>query len=78
MIFDASNAHQAIYDTINKAEPDLQAELDINSQTRDNSFQSFVIYLLISPYGNEKLDLLNIVKNNYVRELEKNNYLVNS
>ena len=72
MILDASKAHQTIYDTINKAEPDLQAELDTNSQTRDNSFQSFVIYLLISPYDNEKVDLLNIVKNNYARELEQN------
>jgi hypothetical protein len=31
MILDASKAHQTIYDTINKAEPDLQAELDLNS-----------------------------------------------
>jgi hypothetical protein len=56
IILDASKAHQKIFDTINKAEPDIQAELDINSQTSDNSFQSFVIYLLISPYVNEKVD----------------------
>jgi hypothetical protein len=31
MILDASKAHQTIYDTINKAEPELQAELDLNS-----------------------------------------------
>jgi hypothetical protein len=56
IILDASKAHQTIYDTINKAEPDIQAELDINSQTSYNSFQSFVIYLLISPYVNKKVD----------------------
>jgi hypothetical protein len=56
IILDASKAHQTIFDTINKAEPDIQAEFDINSQTSDKSFQSFVIYLLISPYVNEKVD----------------------
>jgi hypothetical protein len=34
-----------------------------------------LIYLLISPYDNEKVDLLNIVKKNYGRELETNQQL---
>ena len=34
-----------------------------------------MIYLLISPYDNEKVDLLNIVKKNYGRELETNQQL---
>jgi hypothetical protein len=72
IILDDSKAHQTIFDTINKAEADVQAVLDLNIRTRGNSFQIFVIYMLISPFDNEKVDLLNIVKNNYVRELEKN------
>ena len=61
MILDASKSYQTIYDTINKAEPELQNELDSSSALRDSSFQSFVIYLIIGPYDNEKVDLLNIL-----------------
>lgn len=38
MILDASKAYQTIYDTINKAEPELQNELDSNFNIRDSSF----------------------------------------
>jgi len=34
-----------------------------------------VIYLLISPYDNEKVELLNIIEKDYARDLEKNDLI---
>lgn len=39
------------------------------------AFQNFVIYMLISPYEKEKVDMLNILQKNYARELESNDLL---
>lgn len=50
----------------------LYKNLDNDGNLKINSFINFLIYLLISPYDNEKVDLLNIVKKNYGRELETN------
>jgi hypothetical protein len=53
----------------------LYKTLDKDGNLKINSFINFLIYLLISPYDNEKVDLLNIVKKNYGRELEANQQL---
>lgn len=73
---EASKAHQTIYDTINKTpvEED-KVPLDPAGQKKKKAFQNFVIYLLISSYTNEKVDLLNIVEAMYPRELEQEEML---
>lgn len=72
MILDVCKSYQIIYDTINKAEGDLAEELKDAYwvKLKKNSFDCFLIYLLISPYDNEKVDLMNITKKNYARGLE--------
>jgi len=45
--------------------------LDPTGDERTESFRNFVLYLLISPHSEEKVDLLNIVESLYPRELEK-------
>jgi 26S proteasome regulatory subunit N5 len=72
---DTSKAYQTIYDTIKNTSDELQATLNADGVLMNNSFQNFVIYLLISPYDNEKVDLLNLVQKNYARELESNDLL---
>ena len=69
----ASKAYQIIYDTFNKvqADQDLISKIDQTGSERKSSFQNFVLYLLVSPYTNEKVDLLNIVEAMYPRELEQ-------
>lgn len=73
MIMDACKSYQTIYDTINKAEDELEKELNAldNGKLKKNSFDCFLIYLLISPYENDKVDLMNITKANYARGLEE-------
>jgi 26S proteasome regulatory subunit N5 len=75
MILQAAKAYQTIFDTIKGASEELQATLNKDGTLMDKSFQSFVIYMLISPYDNEKVDMLNIVQKNYARELESNDLL---
>merc|ERR1719183_2751608 len=70
MILDACKAYQTIFDTINKAEGDLLTELDADGALKKRSFDNFVLYLLISPYDNEKVDLMHIVESQYARGLE--------
>ena len=64
-----------MFDTINKAEPELAKELDPEDTQKNKFFQNFVIYLLISPYENEKVDLMHILESLYARDLEKNDLL---
>jgi len=73
---EAAKAYQTIYDTINKTpvEED-KVPLDPSGQKKKDSFRNFVIYLLVSPYTNEKVDLLNIVEAMYPRELEQEELL---
>lgn len=63
---DTAKAYQIIYDTY-AALPD---ELDPSGNERAASFKNFVIYLLLSTYSNEKVDLLHIVEAKYARELD--------
>lgn len=75
MILDCAKAYQTMFDTINKAEPELAKELDGDDTLKNKFFQNFVIYLLISPYDNEKVDLMHILESLYARDLEKNDLL---
>ena len=72
-LLNTSKAYQTIYDTFNKAQADqdLIFKIDPTGSERKSSFQNFVLYLLVSPYTNEKVDLLNIVEAMYPRELEQ-------
>jgi hypothetical protein len=68
-LMSACKAYQIIYDALHKAESDaaLIEALDFNGADRKSSFQNFVIYLLVSTYSNEKVDLLNIIERDYAR-----------
>lgn len=71
-LFAAAKAYQTIYDALNKAASDdkLIEAMDQSGQERKLAFQNFVLYLLVSTYTNEKVDLLNKVEANYARELD--------
>lgn len=73
MIIDACKSYQIIYDTVIKAEGDLADELNAfeGGRIKKKSFENFLIYLLISPYDNEKVDMMHIVQKNYARGLEE-------
>jgi hypothetical protein len=60
MILDVAKSYQIIYDTYNKSDAELQ--LDPTNNLRNQAFQNFILYLMIAPYSNEKVDLLNIVQ----------------
>lgn len=71
-LLNACKSYQTIYDALHAATSDaaLIEALDASGADRKNSFANFVIYLLVSTYSNEKVDLLNKVESNYARELE--------
>ena len=75
MILDAAKAYQIIYDTIQKADEELAKKLDLTGKLKGTAFQNYTIYLLISPYDNEKVDLMNYLKEKYARELEQEDLL---
>lgn len=58
---------QTIFDTISKSKGEAANLTDIKKL----AFEGFVFYLLISPFSNEQVDLLNIVNTLYARELEQ-------
>ncbi len=71
-LLSASKAYQTIYDTLNKASGDvaLISTLDASGADRKSSFQNFILYLLISNFSSEKVDLLQRLESAYPRELE--------
>ena len=73
MILDSAKAYQTIFDTYNKAAPEMN--LDPSGELKAVAFQNFIIYLMVAPYDNEKVDLLNIVNSLYTRELDQNEVL---
>jgi len=78
MLLDAAKSYQIIFDTIKKASDELAADLNKVggfNNLKQLAFQNFVIYLLISAYDNEKVDMLNIIEKNYARDLEENDLL---
>jgi len=71
-MLEAAKAYQLIYDTINKATPEKSAALEEKyPNDRLDAFRNFVLYLLISPYDQAKVDLLKVVEAAYPRELDK-------
>lgn len=72
-LLEVAKSYQTIFDTLNKATSDeaLTAKIDPTGERRRSSFRNFVLYLLVCPYTNEKVDLLNIVEAMYPRELEQ-------
>jgi len=58
-----AKAYQTVFDTLSTAPEELG--LDVGGALRKTSFENFLIYLCLSPYSNEKVDLLNIVEKNY-------------
>lgn len=64
---EAAKDFQIIFDTI-QANP----ELFIDEQEKVVAFQNFILFLMLSPHSNEKVDLLNIVNAKYPRELDAN------
>jgi hypothetical protein len=75
MILESAKSYQTIFDVINKAEPELAKELDPTGTFKTTCFQNFVIYLLVSPYDKEKVDLMHILDSMYARNLEENDLL---
>jgi len=65
---EVAKCFQTIYDTYKDASADLN--LDPSGVNKPKTFQNFVLFLLLSPYNNERVDLTNIVEQNYPRELE--------
>lgn len=61
MLLDCAKAFQTIFDVINKAEEPLATTLNTNGTYKNVAFQNFVIYAMIAPHDNEKVDLLNII-----------------
>jgi 26S proteasome regulatory subunit N5 len=65
MVLETAKAYQTIYDTYHKS-----SELNAPEE-KARAFQNFVIYLMVAPYTNEKVDLLNIANSLYTRELDE-------
>ena len=59
-LLNAAKAYRTIYDTLKKASEDeaLIAGLDPQGLDRKFSFQNFVCYLLVAPYDEVKVQLL--------------------
>jgi len=70
-LLNAAKDFQIIFDVYNKADAELTAKLDSTGEKKSLAFRNFVLYLLVSPYDNEKVDMLNIVEKTYPRDLEK-------
>lgn len=58
MILDTAKSYQTIFDTYNKASVDLA--LDPSGELKKRAFENFALYLMVAPWTNEKVDLLNI------------------
>ena len=61
---EVAKAYQTIYDTFKKASLDeiLNATMDPTGAEKTKSFQNFVLYLLVSPYTEEKVSLLKVLE----------------
>jgi 26S proteasome regulatory subunit N5 len=69
---EVARCYQTIYNTMTEAEENKECELVFSKEEKNRNFENFVIYLMITPYSNEQVDLLNIVNTRYMRELEAN------
>lgn len=70
MTLDAAKAFLTMYDTM------VAMEAEWTDETKkSNSFENFVIFLLLSKFETEKQELLTVVKEKYAREFEKHSKL---
>jgi 26S proteasome regulatory subunit N5 len=84
---EVARCYQTIYNTIVEAEQKKKSEEDqkmeedgvkvpeelkFSEEEKNDSFCNFVVYLMITSFSNEQVDLLNIINSRYARELEKN------
>ena len=58
MLLDTAKAFQTIFDTYNKA--DVALGLDPSGDLKKKAFENFALFLMVAPWTNEKVDLLNI------------------
>lgn len=65
-----ANSYKIIYDCLNE-----NNSIEEKLRIKQVSIENFIWFLLISPYSNHKVDLLNITKEFYLRELESNQVL---
>ena len=49
--------------------------MDTSGEEKKRAFQNFVLYLLVAPYTEEKVQLLKDVEKTYARELESEELL---
>jgi len=67
---EVAKCYQTIYDTMKKAEENKELGLEFPEEEKRRTFENFTVTLMISPYSNEQVNLLNIVSKTYNRELE--------
>ena len=69
---EVARCYQTIYNTLNEVEENKELDIEFTAEEKNRAFENFVVYLMITPYSNEQVDLLNIVNLKYARELESN------
>jgi 26S proteasome regulatory subunit N5 len=69
---EVAKCYHIIYDTMTEAEEKKDCEATFSAEEKNRNFINFVVYLMITSYSNEQVDLLNIVNTRYARELEAN------
>ena len=67
MHMNIARAYKTIYDTL-KENDGLEEKMKL----KKSAFENYVLFLLLSPYSNEKVDFLNITQKFYKKELEAN------
>lgn len=69
-IMDVARSYQTIFETYSKAEEALRATLDPTGELKAKAFQNYIIYLMIAPYSDDKVNLLKEIETTYPREFE--------
>lgn len=65
MHMQAAQAFQGVFDTLSGP-----AEAELDQGGRNTALANFALYLMISPYSNEQVNLLNILSEKYNRDLQ--------
>lgn len=66
-IMDVARSYQTIFETYSKAEEPLRATLDPTGDHMAKAFQNYIIYLMIAPYSDDKVNLLKEIETTYPR-----------
>lgn len=69
-VMEVAKCYEIIFETINGANDELKKKLDATGEASKSAFRNFVLYLLISPQNQDKVDKLKEVEKKYPRELE--------